>query len=172
MEWSRIVKTLLHVGCGVAPLPGWLLDHHETRVDVDPAVSPDIVADMRDLGDIGEYDVVYSCHCLEHLYPHDVNVALTEFLRVLKPEGFVVILVPDLEDIRPTDDVVYEVDAGPITGIDMFYGFQQFIKANPYMAHHTGFVKDRMESALQLAGFSRFQSRRMPGHNLLGIGVK
>ena len=42
-------------------------------------------------------DAVFSSHNIENLYPHEVPVALSEFLRVLKPDGFVVITCPDLQ---------------------------------------------------------------------------
>jgi len=169
---ERIGLKLLHIGCGNAEAPPWLRDHIETRVDVDPAIDCDIHADVRDLGDIGEYDVVYCCHMLEHLYPHDVEVALREILRVLLPGGFAAILVPDLEDIKPTDETVYDCPSGPVAGLDMFYGYRCTIKENPYMAHHTGFVADTMSKALDSAGFSKYKTKRLPGFNLLGVGVK
>ncbi len=39
------------------------------------------------------FDFVYSSHCLEHM--QDPNLALTHWLRVLKPGGFLIISVPD-----------------------------------------------------------------------------
>ena len=79
----------------------------ETRLDIDPSVNPDIVANMAELpDDIGPFDAVYSCHALEHLYPFDVTPCLQGFLRVLKPRGTVIILVPDLEGVAPTDEIV------------------------------------------------------------------
>lgn len=163
---------LLHLGCGMAEAPPWLRDHSETRVDVDPAIDCDIHADVRDLGDIGEYDVAYCCHMLEHLYPYDVEIALREILRVLKPGGYAAIIVPDLEDVSPTDDPVYECPHGWVTGMDMFYGYHRTIQDNQYMAHHTGFVAKTMSKALDKTGFSRYKTARLPSFNLLGVGVK
>lgn len=39
------------------------------------------------------FDFVYSSHCLEHL--RDVGEALTNWLRVLRPGGFLYVVVPD-----------------------------------------------------------------------------
>lgn len=165
-------RRILHVGCGGDPLPAWL-PGAETRLDVDPAAKPDIVASMTALGDIGIFDVVYCCHALEHLYPHEVGTALREFLRVLSPGGSVILFVPDLEDVRPTDDILYVSPAGPIAGLDLFYGFRPLLAEMPHMAHHTGFVSATLRDALQAAGFTRVATQRLPDcFNLMGVGVK
>jgi len=119
-EAQTLPGAILHVGCGHEPLPPWFQGAVETRLDIDPRCEPDVVASMTDLGDIGPFDVVFSSHSLEHLAPHDVGVALGEFRRVLKPGGRLVVIVPDLEDVRPTEDVLYVSPAGPIAGIDMY----------------------------------------------------
>ena len=41
------------------------------------------------------YDFVTSSHCLEHMV--DVNVSLKNWIRVLKPGGYLVITIPDEE---------------------------------------------------------------------------
>lgn len=88
------MKTVLHVGCcpyNPAKLhktfhgPGW----RELRLDIDPRVAPDIVASMTVLPLAGQaVDAVSSSHGLEHLCAQEVAVALGEFHRVLKPDGF------------------------------------------------------------------------------------
>jgi len=44
----------------------------------------------------GAYDFLHSSHCLEHMV--DVRVALANWIRIVKPGGFLVITVPD-EDL-------------------------------------------------------------------------
>ncbi len=44
-------------------------------------------------------DAIFSSHNLEHLYPHEVPVALSEFMRVLRSDGFVVLTCPDLKAV-------------------------------------------------------------------------
>jgi SAM-dependent methyltransferase len=165
-------QTVLHVGCGGNPAPDWLDEFKEVRLDIDARHNPDIVASMLDLGAIGPFDVVYSSHALEHVYPHEVHVALTEFNRVLADSGRLVVVVPDLEDIKPTEDVVYECEAGPITGLDMYYGWSKVIQENPFMAHKCGFVKDTLTKVLLQAGFRQAVVARAPGHNLVGVAIK
>lgn len=165
-------KSLLHVGCAGDPLPDWLDGFRETRLDIDPAVNPDIVASMTALGDIGTYDAVLCRHALEHLYAHEVQIALCEFHRVLNPGGHVLIFVPDLQDVQATNDVLFESPSGPITGLDLIYGYQVATRHNPYMQHKTGFVKSTLEDALSQAGFNRVAVKRLSNFDMLGAGVK
>lgn len=166
------MPSVLHVGCGRAPLPAWLVDAQETRLDVDPLCQPDIVADMTSLGDIGPFDLVFSSHSLEHLAPHAVPVALAEFRRVLKPGGGVAIIVPDLEGVAATDEVLFHTSAGPICGNDLYYGLRSALAAHPYMAHRCGFVAASLEAALEAAGFAAVAVRRLGNFNLLGAARK
>ena len=164
---------VLHVGCGSAPLPEIFGENVvETRLDANPDVKPDIVASMTDLGDIGPFDQIYSSHCLEHLTPDDVMKALSEFLRVLAPGGMLMAFVPDLEDIKPTFETVYEAPCGPVTGHDMYYGHLTMSRTNPFMRHLTGFVSDTLAGALTQAGFRGVQVRRIPVVQLIGVGIK
>lgn len=163
---------VLHAGCGNAPLPDWL-DGTETRLDIDARTNPDVHASMTNLGDIGPFDSVFCSHALEHLYPHDVVTALKEFHRVLKPGGVAWIVVPNLEGIEPSWDVVYHTEDGhPITGFHMYYGDPRLIGENPFMAHHSGFVASTMKNALGAAGFAKIETVTHSGYNLVGIGIK
>lgn len=47
---------------------------------------------MKDCGD-AKYDFVHSSHCLEHI--RNPEVALKNWLRILKPGGHLIVLVPD-----------------------------------------------------------------------------
>ena len=163
---------VLHVGCGRDPLPAWLTDYDEVRFDIDPGVEPHIVGSMLDMGDIGGFDVVFSSHALEHVYPHEVPVALGEFRRVLKPGGIVAIMVPNLDGVKPTEDVLYDSPAGPVCGLDMFYGMSRLIKDAPYMAHHSGFVPDTLAKAMTAAGFTDVTAQALEHWTLFGSGRK
>ena len=159
---------LLHVGCGYdtsadLPPPFNQAPWQEIRLDLDPSVQPDIVAsitDMRAVGD-GAVDGLWSAHNLEHLYPHEVGAALTEFRRVLTPTGFAVITTPDLQMIAEAVaagrlmDTAYVAPAGPVAPIDMLYGFRPALaEGKLHMTHRTGFTVDSLERALRLAGFA------------------
>ena len=170
-------KRLLHIGCGSQPLPDWLSQFDEVRVDVDPTVNPHFVRDMLDLHDIGTFDMIYSSHCLEHLYPYQVPRALAEFQRVLNPGGSCLIMVPDLEGINPdTKRVMFVMEDGKVVheicGLDMYYGLHTELETSPYMAHHCGFVSSVLDEVMKSAGFINVITERLENHNLMTSGVK
>lgn len=168
---------VLHAGCGSETLGKFhpaFGDVEEVRLDIDPRVKPDIVGSLTDMGSVPDasMDGAYCSHCLEHLYPHDVVPALREFVRVLKPGGHVLFFVPDLEDARPTPDVLFVSPSGPISGLDLFYGYHRAIPDAPHMAHHCGFTQATLRSALESAGFGRVEVVRLPDYNLMGLAIK
>lgn len=162
--------SLLHVGCARDPLPDWLNGFDETRLDIDESVNPDIVASMLNLGEIGTYDAVLCRHALEHLYPHEVEIAISEFHRVLKHGGHLIVFVPDLQDVQATEKVLFESPSGPIAGIDLIYGFREATKTNPYMQHKTGFVSETLHKAL--SSFLKVETKRIGNYDLMGAAVK
>ena len=147
------MRTFLHVGCGPGrkgpKTPGFDGDDwSEIRLDIDPSVSPDLIGTITDLSAVetGAMDAVYSSHNIEHLYPHEVPLALAEFKRVLGPDGFLSITCPDLQAVaqfiatRGLGETAYVSGMGPITPIDMLFGHRESMrKGNLYMAHRTGF---------------------------------
>jgi SAM-dependent methyltransferase len=146
---------LLHIGGGGGPLPEWLKGVEEITLDIDPKYNPDYCRSMVDMGQVGKYDFVYSCHCLEHVFPHEARNALKEMHRVLKPGGVNFVIVPDLEGVKPNHDVVYDSPAGPVCGLDIIYGMASLIEENPYMAHKTGFTMETLQREFKIAGFKR-----------------
>lgn len=165
---ATLVKTVLHVGCGVAD-PGKLPADHfpaeawrELRLDIDPSVQPDIVASITHMPEVedGSVDAVWSSHNLEHLRAHEVPVALAEFHRVIRPGGFVLVTMPDLQRVAmlvaqgQLEEPAYMSAMGPISPLDILYGFRPSIAAgNDFMAHRTGFTAASLSRHLQSAGF-------------------
>jgi hypothetical protein len=161
------MPTFLHIGCGQKRknqttrgfgTPEW----NELRFDIDEAVQPDIVGTMLDMSAVesASVDAIFSSHNIEHLYPHEVPVALKEFLRVLKPEGFLVLTCPDLQSVAKLiaedklTEPAYTVAAGTITPLDILYGWRKpMAKGNLYMAHKCGFTRKVLIGTLQSCGF-------------------
>ncbi len=158
---------LLNVGCGpkgrahaFAGFEAW----QEVRLDIDAAVEPDVVGTMTDMSAVpsGSVDAIVSSHNIEHLYPHEVPVALAEFVRVLKDDGLLLITCPDLQSVcarvarGELASPLYESDSGPISALDILYGHRVAMGAgNLYMAHRCGFTLDVLANTLQACGFAR-----------------
>ena len=163
------MKTFLHVGCGLndktAAGRGFQTDEwQEIRFDINPDVHPDIVGSMIDMSGVADssIDAVFSSHNIEHLYPHEVPLALTEFKRVLKPDGFIVITCPDLQSLaqlivdNKLTEPAYQSPAGPIAPLDILYGLRPALASgNLYMAHHCGFTQKVLAEVIQHCGFNR-----------------
>jgi len=145
---------------------GWA----EIRIDLDPMVKPDVVGSMTDMRahfDKQTFDAIWSSHSLEHLHSHEIPVALAEFRRVLKDDGFAIITCPDLETVMTLflehgpDHVVYHSAAGPITPLDMMFGHSPSIASgHVHMAHHSGLTSERLGELLLQAGFAEAVTKR------------
>ena len=158
-------STFLHVGCGpkrkqqtTRTFAQW----NEIRLDIDPSVNPDVTGTMTDMGAVasGSVQAIFSSHNIEHLYPHEVPVALAEFLRVLDDDGFAVITCPDLQSVcalvaeDKLTEPAYTAPAGPISPLDILYGHRPpMARGNLYMAHRCGFTEKVLRATLQAAGF-------------------
>jgi len=182
------MKTFLHVGCGPKRkdrttagfnTPEW----NELRLDIDASVQPDIVGTMTDMSRVPDasVDAIFSSHNIEHLYPHEVGVALKEFRRVLKADGFVVVTCPDLQSVAELiaqdklTEPAYTSPAGPIAPLDILYGHRPAMaRGNLYMAHRCGFTQKVLTATLLEGGFARVAAtrRKHPNYDLWAVGCK
>ena len=169
------MKTFLHVGCGPqykSQIKGFDNENwKEIRFDIDEKVNPDIVGTLLDMSAVetGRVDAIYSSHNIEHVFPHEVPIVLREFHRVLKDDGMVVLVCPDLQSVceAVVDDQLlqplYESPAGPISPIDILYGHRPAIaRGNEYMAHKGGFTYSVLNDAFIEAGFKMNYGGRNP----------
>lgn len=169
------IARFLHVGSGKKRKYQTLkafgtAEWQEVRLDIDAGVKPDIVDKLPELAEVksDSFDAVYSSHCLEHLYPHEVPVALSAFYRVLNSDGIAVVRCPDLQVLGELlasgeiDKPLYVSGMGPVTPLDMLYGFRPSIASgNLYMAHHTGFTAKTIVAAFKETGFRGILCLRM-----------
>lgn len=181
-------RIVLNVGCGpkdADKLPvvfrggGW----RELRLDIDPNVAPDIVASLTDMRVIPDssIDALWSSHNLEHLHAHEVPRALGEFRRVLKPDGFLLVTLPDLQAVarviaQGDPDVVLmrtrigNQEGPPITALDVMFGHDWWIeRGRTFMAHRTGFTLKSLGRKLIEAGFETVAIKPGPALDLYAI---
>jgi SAM-dependent methyltransferase len=179
-------KVVLHVGCG--PVTNGRLHPHfrgvewrELRLDIDPAVQPDIVSSITHMPAVaaGSVDAIWSSHNLEHLHHHEVPLALSEFIRVLKAGGLLLLTLPDLQRVAELvaadrlGEAAYVARSGPITPLDMIYGHSPSLAlGNHFMAHRTGFTPTTLLKFLVEAGFGDIRLHRGDHFELRGQAYK
>jgi len=175
---TKIMRKFLHVGCGYKTKSATTrafntTDWTEIRFDIDESVNPDVTGTMTNMSAVetGSVDAIYSSHNIEHLYPHEVDVALAEFHRVLTNDGFVVVTCPDLQSVcrLVSEDKLlepaYTSRAGPISPIDMLYGHRTAMAAgNLYMSHRSGFTQKTLVGTFRHAGFKSVAGARREAH--------
>ena len=83
----------LNLGCSVHRLPTYI------NVDVLEKFKPDVVSNASSLhfAADNEYDLVRASHILEHFELKDCYSVLSEWRRVIKPGGYLVVCVPNYE---------------------------------------------------------------------------
>ena len=180
------MKTLLHVGCGPqdkSDLKGFNNgDWSEIRLDIDKDVKPDIVGSLTDLSlvETASIDAIYSAFNIDHIYPHEVPIALKEFYRVLNDDGIVVITCPDMQGVCEAIaqdkllNVLYESSSGPISPIDVLFGNRREVSAgNEYMAKKGGFTYSELDRVFFEEGFkTRVGGRREEMYELFLVAFK
>ena len=180
------MKTLLNVGWGPedkSDIKGFDNDDwKEIRLDIDEDVNPDIVGTITDmkLVETATVDAVYSAYNIDHIYAHEVPIALGEFYRVLKDDGLVIIKCPDLQSIAEAVaqdkllDTLYVSPIGPISAIDIMYGNRQEIsEGNTYMEKKVGFTYTALDGSFFEAGFkTRYGGRSQNAWELMLVAFK
>lgn len=105
----------LHLGCGAVIHPLFI------NIDAMPAPHIHYVRRIDNLDPFSDnsVDLVYACHCLEHLPFAQIPRVLKEWHRVLKPGGILRVSVPDFDlllDIYRENDKKVATIIGPLVG--------------------------------------------------------
>jgi SAM-dependent methyltransferase len=165
-------RVLVNAGCGPADgakLPAYFDGWRQLRVDSDASVNPDVIADITDLSPIpgASADAVWAAHCVEHLHAHQVPLALAEFRRVLRDDGFACVIVPDLQALGSylsedrLHETVYRSAAGPVSAHDILFGFGAAIAGGrTSMAHRSGFTPGMLQRFFGEQPFAEVLLRR------------
>jgi len=148
----------LHIG-GKETHPDWKIFDIEQRREVD------YIGDASDLSQFedGSIEAIYASHVLEHFYyglNYELAFTLSEWYRVLKQGGKLMISVPDMRNLcwlysRPDIDTQARFHL-----MRMIFGGQ----TNEYDVHKVGFDFDILCMFLSDTGFS--ECERVPEFNL------
>ena len=138
------MKRQLHIG-GTQVSPNWEL------FDIQQGKGVDYVGDAENLKRFPDetFDKVYASHVLEHFDGRIITKVLTEWCRVLKPDGLLYLSVPDM-------DVICELFLDKalnlksrIKLLSMIYGGH----TDSYDYHYFGFDLQLLVGYLESAGF-------------------
>jgi len=159
--------TFLHVDCGQTRKAGTTPEFSrptwkELRQDSDPGNQPDIIGSVVDMSRVpqGSVNAIFSKNDINRLYPQQVESVLQEFLRVLTPDGYLVISCPDLKSIcalvaqdRLTEPVGRD-EHGPLAPLDLIYGNRAKLSTGDQSAaFKCGFTANVLAGTLNAAGF-------------------
>lgn len=132
----------LHIGSGRVYLPGW------TNVDLFSGNRADLYCDMMRLPFKPEsFDLIYCCHCLEHVHRNAVYAVLHHWRELLKPEGILRISVPNFKAISER----YQKTGNLGELIGLLYGGQN----HPLNVHNIAFDWLTLSMAMVKVGFTR-----------------
>ncbi len=155
------VYTKLNLACGTPiekhfPEP-WL------NVDAEPGAA-DIVMSIDDLPEEweGVFEEVRASHVLEHFTLNEAHDVMDEWARVTKPEGKLMVCVPDLElivqsyldgkDKKGRDAFSTEKTTHMLTQI--FGRGYEDRDMNPYMRHHMVYDEAMMREMFEATGYA------------------
>lgn len=166
----------LNVGCGpkgsglqppgMQATAGW----QEVRLDADASVQPDVLAPAHDLSvlEAGCMDAVFSSHCIEHLYLDQALPALREWRRVLKPDGLLLLVCPDLQAAAEmvAQDKLFDVAYADIRPYDIIFSHQGLVaqgraQGHSFMEHKSGYTLSVLRQLVSEAGFAVHAGMRL-----------
>ena len=142
------LKKAIDIGCGPIdrsqepPFTGY----HLTRADIRENCNPDYRCDVRELPFADKsFDRVFSSHVLEHFNRSEWESVLSEWIRLIKPDGDLLLYLPNIEWAakRIVNDRTIDGDV-----LNVLYGAQ----TNPYDFHYNGLTPDIMKYHLEKFG--------------------
>jgi len=145
-------KIKLNLGCGIIYKPGYLnVDRFNNSV-------ADKICDVQDLPfESNSVEKIESFHLIEHFDYIHCKYLLSEWFRVLKPEGILIIETPDLEKtFKKFRQSALEIKK---TTLQWIYGID-----SPGMQHKTGFDWELIKNLLSEIGFKNIKKQSPTAH--------
>lgn len=142
-------KRWLHIG-GYVRNPQW------ENFNIIPSPTVDHIGDAVDLSRFADhcFEKVYASHILEHLsLASEVERALSEWHRVLAPQGVLYVAVPDLDQLMALWADTTKRYRDHFHTMRMIYGGH--IDAHDY--HRSGWNFDFLSAFLKNTGFSQIE---------------
>lgn len=138
-------KIALNLGCGEIKIQ--FEDYKTCNIDIRKDVNPDIVCSIIEELPFKneEVDLIFSSHVFEHIGRNEIYNTLREWRRILKVDGIMIIIVPDLEV------AAIELLSGttiPATW-DILYGAQNYTEN----FHKSGYTKTALMALVEKYGF-------------------
>jgi ubiquinone/menaquinone biosynthesis C-methylase UbiE len=147
-----------NLGCGKKKWDGWI------NVDLHSDIS-DIKCDLRKL-EIGSdsADAVAAIHVLEHFYEYEVFDVLTEWKRVLKPNGKMILELPCMDKVFAYihNCVITKTPLQPFMSLYALYGDPRH--KEPAMCHRWGWFEVPLKQMLESVGMERIEFKEPNYH--------
>ena len=153
---------VLEIGGGNNPLRDVNGNRLTTNMDIQKGENIDIFHSMDVFPwpfEDKSWNGIYGAYCLEHLSWHDIEGAISEIFRILKPGGKAVFFVPNtFEQCKKV------VEQGVNKGtVELLFGSQEF--PNHAGAHKMGFSGDYATELFKKAGFKHVKIHPHPVSN-------
>ncbi len=153
----------LNVGCGKRILEGW------TNCDIarDPEADrdPEILCDAKQIPlPDGCADVLMAIHLWEHIYRWDCDEVMTEWKRLLRPGGILILELPDM--MKFCKNIIDGAKRGGKhpDQLGMWAAWGDPRTRNPYMNHKWGWSPDSLSAYLKLQGFVKITQKLTEFH--------
>src|SRR3972149_11779816 len=150
----------VNVGCGRHVLEGWVNVDIQTSRQQKELKSPEIISDLRSIPlPDGCAAVVMAIHVFEHFYLWECPAVITEWARLLRPGGQLILEMPDV--VKCCKNIVNGVglEGGGknhhALGLWGLYGDPR--DEDPYMCHHWGWSPKTLKNFLKSYSFGEFK---------------
>jgi SAM-dependent methyltransferase len=148
----------LNLGCGDKILAGYV------NVDVAPSRAgkkPDLMCDLHDLArfEDGSAEEILAVHVVEHFWRWEVVQVLREWMRVLKPQGRMILECPNLRSA--CEQFLADPERFSAAGPDgqrtmwVFYGDPSW--QDPLMVHRWGYTPLSLAAIMREVGLEQIR---------------
>ena len=148
----------LNLGCGDKLIKGYI---NVDLVTERAGVTPDVNCDIRKLTvfDTDYADEILAVHVIEHFWRWEVEDILAEWVRVLKPNGKLILECPNL--ISACEEFLKDPEAGSSPNqkgqktMWVFYGDPRW--KDPLMVHRWGYTPKSLAAIMNVAGLTQLK---------------